>query len=295
LQPNAQNFLPKQWREGKRAGMRLAVEKRFCTFGGGLAQLYRYAQFTNRPFPDMKELLKKLLNVIRQISPIPLSKNHLYDRLTQRIIRTRLRPNSNCVDVGCFKGEILDLILRAAPQGRHFGLEPIPTYYEALVQKYRGQPQCSILNFAASNVAETTSFNHVVSNPAYSGLRQRDYQNDAETLQTITVKTDMLDHLIPTDIPIALIKIDVEGAEMLVLEGARALISKYKPMVVFECGKGAARHYGTTPQQVFAYFAELGMKLSSLKAFIGQKPPFSEDEFVAQYEQELNYYFIAYD
>ncbi|HHB78565.1 MAG TPA: hypothetical protein ENK85_04970 [Saprospiraceae bacterium] len=54
------------------------------------------------------------------MSPIPLSKNHRYDIQTKAIIK-KLHADSNCIDVGCFKGEILDLMLQAAPKGQHFG------------------------------------------------------------------------------------------------------------------------------------------------------------------------------
>lgn len=237
----------------------------------------------------MIDTIKKIL----KLSPIPLTKNHLYDMQTRKVI-AQLKPDSNCIDVGCYKGEIMDLILKAAPKGQHFGVEPIPVQYKGLVSKYAQQPNVSILNYAASNVSGESTFNYVVSNPSYSGLKKRDYDKPNEEDTTIKVKTELLDTLIPKDINIDLIKIDVEGAELLVLEGAAELVNRCKPMVVFEHGLGASNHYGATPEKVFGYFQEKGMKISNLGSYLKNGTSLSQAEFEGQYHEQKHYYFIAH-
>ncbi len=67
-----------------------------------------------------------------------------------------------------------------------------------------------------------------------------------------------------------MIKIDVEGAEREVLEGAIETIVRYKPTVVFEHGKGAAPHYATGPRDVYALLcAQAGLRIFDLD---GQGP-----------------------
>src|ERR1043165_3472046 len=161
----------------------------------------------------MKRLLKRLL----QYSPVALTKNQHYDRLTKKVIRVVCKPNSNCIDVGCHKGEILDLMCAAAPQGHHWGFEPIPVLYEALKSKYAGT-QCTISPIALSNVEGEAQFNYVTSNPSYSGLLRRKYDRPNEEDTSIKVHTARLDEVLPQNYIADLIKIDVEGAEMLVLE-----------------------------------------------------------------------------
>ena len=46
-------------------------------------------------------------------------RNARYDELTMQIIRRVLGTTSNAVDVGCFRGKILDEIVRQAPDGHH--------------------------------------------------------------------------------------------------------------------------------------------------------------------------------
>lgn len=239
----------------------------------------------------MKEFLKKLL----KLSPIALSKNQQYDIQTEKILKRCLKADSNCIDVGCFKGEILDLMLKYAPRGQHFACEPIPAQFEYLQKKYANQPNCTLLNYAASKQTGTSSFNYVVSNPPYSGLVKRDYDKAEEQDTSIEVKTDLLDNLIPEELRIDLIKIDVEGAERWVLEGAHALISRHKPIVIFEHGLGASEHYDTKPEQVFAYFAGKDMHISTLGDFLNHRSnPFTQAAFERQFYDKLNYYFVAY-
>ncbi len=231
-------------------------------------------------------------NIIK-LSPIALSKNHLYDIQTKKIIR-QLPQDANCIDVGCFKGEIMDLILKAAPNGQHFGIEAIPDLYNNLIQKYQHTKNVSILNHAASDTTGQSKFNFVVSNPSYSGLKKRDYDKQGEQDTEIEVSTELLDRMIPHNIQIDLIKIDVEGAEMQVLKGAHAIISKYKPLVVFEHGMGAANHYGTRPEQIFDLFNDLNMKVSNLGSYLKSNKSLSKEEFVQQFDNKEHYYFIAH-
>lgn len=239
--------------------------------------------------------MKRRLKNILKLSPIALSKNHLYDIQTSKILRKCLFAGSNCIDVGCYKGEILDRILKFAPHGIHYGVEPIPNLYQKLENKYRKYEDCRILNCAASNTEEESSFNYVVSNPSYSGLLKRDYDNPSELDKSIRVRTDLLDNLIPESLKIDLIKIDVEGAELQVLEGAKRIISSYKPIVIFEFGLGASEHYSTTPEKIFNYFSTKGLKVSTLGRFLKKRNSLTLEDLKKNYDERINYYFIGYE
>ena len=66
----------------------------------------------------------------------------------------------------------------------------------------------------------------------------------------------------PKDFPIHFMKIDVEGAELQVLRGAIQTILKYKPVIVFEHGLGAADHYGTKPEDIYDFLvSECGLSI----------------------------------
>ena len=235
--------------------------------------------------PHIKSLIKKL--------PIAFTKNQLYDAQTVKILKKICRPDSNCIDVGCHKGEMLDLILKFAPKGQHDCFEPLPDLYTGLIQK-KYPPNCYFHEVALSRESGTTSFNYVVSNPSYSGILRRRYDRPNEEDTIITVRTELLDNIIPSDKMINFIKIDVEGAEMLVLEGAQKTINRCKPIIVFEHGLGASDVYGTTPRQIFNFFEKNNMHISLMSDWLSSKPPLSIEAFESQFNNSKNYYFIAH-
>jgi FkbM family methyltransferase len=238
---------------------------------------------------SFKNLLRSAFNFFH----LDVTKNLEYDRLTKLVIKKVVTPNTNTIDVGCHKGEILDMILAISPNGKHFGFEPLPHLNKNLQEKYKGK--ATILPYALSDTEGTSTFNFVKNAPAYSGIKKRKYATDNPDVEEIEVELKRLDEVIPTDIKIDLIKIDVEGAEFMVLKGAKELLLKNKPAIIFECGIGASEFYGTNPVELYTYLTkEVGLKLSLLKSFIHNKPALTQQEFETCYNTNKEYYFIAY-
>jgi len=237
----------------------------------------------------MKAIIKNLIKKL----PIAFTRNQKYDRQTRQVIKMVCKPESNCIDVGCHKGEILDYIRRVAPGGTHYGFEPIPELFEKLNSKYKNT-NCIVQPLAVSNTKGQASFNYVISNPSYSGFKKRTYDRPNEKDFEITVDTDLLDNIIPQNLNIDFIKIDVEGAELLVLEGAERLIKKNKPVIVFEYGIGGSDFYESNPDRIFLLLENHGLSVSLLDRWLKKLPPLALEEFKREYYQKLNFFFIAY-
>lgn len=236
----------------------------------------------------IKNAIKEVLILLR----IDLTKNIKYDRLTNIILKRYVTDSTNCIDVGCHKGEILDVMLRYAPNGKHFAFEPIPYLFKALKEKFAAR--ATVYPYALSDNSGRTTFQLVKNAPAYSGIKRRKYDIDNPEIEEIEVEVMTLDEIIPDTLSIQLVKIDVEGGELGVLKGAKQLLKRNLPIVIFECGKGASEYYGTTPADVFDYMAnEIGLKVFTLEAFIAQKSSLSKSEFEHLYESGQEYYFVA--
>lgn len=236
----------------------------------------------------MKHWIKKFLRSL----PFALSKNHAYDLLTEKIIKSVCKPDSNCIDVGCHKGEIMDIILKYAPQGHHTGFEPLPDFCERLKYKYRTNQKISISDFALSDHRGTSSFNYVISNPAYSGIKKRKYDREEKDTR-IEVKTETLDEILQNHPKIDLIKIDVEGGEYQVLLGAKSSIRRDGPVIIFEHGKGASDIYGTQPDDIFDFFQSLDYSIYNLVTYLEEGSAFQKSEFNDEFYSGRNYYFVA--
>lgn len=235
----------------------------------------------------MKSYLRKILNKYK----IDLTKNLRYDRLSKLILKSELNLNSNCIDVGCHKGEFLDMIMEFSPNGNHFCFEPIPSLLSDLESKYSNYKNIKIFPFAVGKSKGVENFNVVIDSPAYSGLKIRDYKKSNPEIKKIKVEVTTLDEVVNTKIDF--IKIDVEGGEFDVLLGASEIIDRDKPLILFEFGLGASDFYGTTPKDIYEYLTTKGYKLYDLNSFLKNNNHYSFEEFKKTYELKKEYYFIA--
>jgi FkbM family methyltransferase len=218
--------------------------------------------------------------------------NAAYDAQTVEVMRRCLRADSNCVDVGCHEGSILREMLRWAPAGSHYAFEPLPELYEGLLASF---PGVRVYPLALSDAAGEVSFQRVTSNLAYSGLKRRHYPSPDEAVEVITVKAELLDHVIPEGLSVALVKIDVEGAELQVLRGALRTIRRSRPFIIFEHGLGAADFYGTTPEEVYDLLtAQAGLRISLMEDWLAGRGPLSREQFCDQFQRSANFYFMAH-
>ena len=237
-------------------------------------------------------ILKDTLRLVLNFLHLDLTKNLEYDRLTKSIMKKVIKKDSNCIDIGCHKGEMLQSILKLAPAGKHFAFEPIPYLYDQLKVKFEGQ--AAIFPCALSDKSGQTTFNLVKNAPAYSGINKRKYAVSEPEIEEIQVELKQLDEVIPAETKIDFIKIDVEGGEFDVLKGAKNLLNAHHPILVFECGIGASEFYGTNPSDLFQFLADLNYKTSTLRAYMQQGKPLTISEFEDAFNKNTDYYFIAY-
>jgi len=145
-----------------------------------------------------------------------------------------LRRDANCLDVGANQGLFLREFRRIAPEGRHVAYEPVPHLADKLAEDY---PEMDVRQRALSNGNGQSTFVHVVDPhmEGFSGLTESWVQQEVRT-ESITVTTERLDDTLPDGWLPDFVKIDVEGAERLVIEGALRTFQVAKPTIAFEHG-----------------------------------------------------------
>jgi len=241
----------------------------------------------------IKRFIKNSAKEILTFLGIDITKNQQYDRQTKKVMQQILNEDSNCIDVGCYKGEILDIMRKYAPKGKHIGFEPIPDFAEALKKKYQ-HTSCEIREIAISDSQGESGYQFVRNAPAYSGIVQRKYNIKNPIIKQLNVTKDTLDHQIENDISIDLIKIDVEGGELAVLQGGRSIIKANRPYIIFEFGLGASEYYDATPEKMYDLLADdMRLKITLLKYWLKGKKPLSKESFCNQYYKQKNHYFLA--
>ena len=240
----------------------------------------------------IKDFIRKTLNCLH----LDITKNLEYDRLTKDIMKSLLKKDSCCIDVGCHKGEILDYMIKKSSKGKHYAFEPIPVFLENLKKRYKNNPNIKLYPYALSEQEKKSSFNFVKNAPAYSGIKNRRYDIENPEIEVIEVEQNLLDNIISKEKKIDFVKIDVEGAEFGVLKGGKALFKQQKPTILFECGLGGSDYYGTTAEGIYDFITEeIGLEIYTLKKFLSNSKALTTKEFKQLFDTNKEYYFVAHN
>jgi FkbM family methyltransferase len=205
----------------------------------------------------------------------------------RRLVAFSLAADDCCVDIGAHRGALLEEIVRVAPAGHHLAYEPLPNLAAELRTRF---PNVDVRQAAVSNHVGTATFHHV-----------RGVAEGCSGFQVVTAPAEYTDDVVSFDVAlerlddalaevpeIALIKIDVEGAEQQVFEGAHDALARSRPIVLFEHAYAASSAYGTEPRHIYDFLCdEIGLRVFDLDG----NGPFTSEEFAlrSQRADPVNY------
>ncbi|WP_375484357.1 FkbM family methyltransferase [uncultured Jatrophihabitans sp.] len=168
------------------------------------------------------------------------------------------RPGSTAVDVGAYVGTFAVALSRSVGRtGTVFAFEPQRELYEQL-RNATWATRVIPMNVALSSHSGPAVFSVPVDEssglaPAQGSLEPQRFS--AQTVQN-EVRTLRLDDLLGPAEEVSMMKIDVEGHEWSVLEGAKGVIATHRPALVVEIEQ---RHIGSrTVADVVRDICELG-------------------------------------
>lgn len=181
----------------------------------------------------------RLVNLLEGSRGTPVERRNRRDDFHLKLLlRFGLSADSNCLEVGANQGIFLHDICRVAPDGHHIAYEPIKHLSGKLAQRF---PTVEVRQRALSDHDGNAEFLRVI-DPGFQGLSgladHVDLASRPSGIQTelITVVTERLDDHLPSGWLPSFVKIDVEGAEHLVLRGALDALRQARPVVAFEHG-----------------------------------------------------------
>ena len=189
----------------------------------------------------------------------PVSRQLLREEIAMSgVLASALRSDSSYFDVGTNRGQVLREAVRVAPLGHHVAFEPIAGLAAEVATAFPGV-DCRPRALGAE--AGTAEFCHFRRLDGWSGMRRSpEISDERGDPEYIDVEVSTLDAEVGELRP-NLVKIDVEGAELAVLEGGRTTLSRLKPIVIFEHVASAAALYGAQSTTIWDLLTELGYRI----------------------------------
>lgn len=189
-----------------------------------------------------------------------------YSENIAHLLNTLLKPGMTILDVGANIGEISLLSAkRVGAQGKVFAFEPI----DAIAQQLARHVQMN--HFEQVNIEPIALGDAIEDNrPIYASCGQEsDDENNglgslygdvgATPLQRIQMTTlDAWLQARPDIQRIDLIKIDIEGAELACLRGAKECLQRFKPNIIVEIQDFSAARAGYRPSDILDFLSGLG-------------------------------------
>lgn len=179
-------------------------------------------------------------------------------------VREHLGSGATFVDVGAHIGTYT---LRAAPivgpAGRVIAIEPNPETVRKLQANIQasGATAVTVEPFACSDAEATLElFAGPRSNSGETSLARTNAARDDKAGASYKVRARPLDAILQeTGVTrVDAVKIDVEGAELLVLKGAPQTLDRFHPVVLIEVVDQQLRSMGTSSKEVYDFFHSHG-------------------------------------
>jgi FkbM family methyltransferase len=191
-----------------------------------------------------------------------------FETIINRIMYCYVRPGDVIVDGGANCGRhAFPLAEMVGPRGMVYAAEPLPHHAQSLRGK---SPQLRVIDAALTDFDGDTTFQHCTNDDGLSATvayeEQFALKQFYKTLcyESLTVAARKLDSVIPTGQTVRLVKLDLEGGEFAALRGARRILERDKPLVIFEHGVSAAARYQFNRADYRAFWTDLGYRVVDL-------------------------------
>jgi FkbM family methyltransferase len=180
-----------------------------------------------------------------------------FEPQTRQLLWQFARKNTTFFDVGANIGILSVPILSLTQDVEVVSFEPSPAVHPYLKKTWTQSPFQSrwhIIEKAVGNYVGTTSFSQhkKLGDDAFDGIRQTHRKGETETVEVSITTLDAVwrERATPS---VSVIKIDVEGAELAVLEGAAACIEACSPIIITEWNRINLSAYNVHPTALWEW------------------------------------------
>lgn len=218
-----------------------------------------------------------------------LTKNEMYEPETSSLLTSVLREGDTFVDVGTHVGFFSTLAASlVGSAGRVVSFEPEERNFRQLSEHVSINGFTNVDAICAAVGSEQRAAElwvnvdndggHALWDVGRHGFNAKSRRSPkSRMVQVTTLDSEFAGE--QRDIP-KLIKIDVEGSELRVLQGAEGLLRRQVPYVVCEINRFALEQMGATEDELRAYMASLGYETSCIHPQTGEIIVLKPDQHV---------------
>ncbi|MFK0093297.1 FkbM family methyltransferase [Pseudomonas sp. NPDC090592] len=197
----------------------------------------------------------------QHLVPYTLMNFRAYERLETGFLKAVTQENGVMLDIGANCGWYALALARHCPSARIYAFEPIPYTYEILERNivHNGLVNIDAHRLAFSNKESTLEFLYTPSSSGATSQVLAGQPGSRDSLQKISCPATTLDSFCAQHkLAPHVIKCDVEGAELMVVEGGEAMLAQHKPIILIELLRKWAKQFGYHPNEVVQRLGSLG-------------------------------------
>ncbi|HEV7699456.1 MAG TPA: FkbM family methyltransferase [Pyrinomonadaceae bacterium] len=185
-----------------------------------------------------------------------------YELALSEIVRTLIEPGDTCIDAGANFGWYATMFSKlAGPEGRVVAFEPVSDTFTELQRNVALQGSPSNLTIEPMALGDRSGEIDLYLGEGQSTGHASFAKPNSKIVSSARAKLRTLDiYLDENKIEaVDLIKIDVEGAELMLLAGANKLFDqKVPPIFMMEVAKEQAAKFGATHNDILGYLDDHG-------------------------------------
>lgn len=203
----------------------------------------------------------------QHLVPCTLMNFRAYEKAETEFLKAITQEQWTILDIGANCGWYALALAKHCPAARIHAFEPIPHTHEILERNIRhnGFTNIEAHRLAFSNRESTLEFLYTPNCSGATSLTKAGQPGDRDSLEKISCPGTTLDLFCTrNELAPQLIKCDVEGAELMVIQGGEKTIVAHKPVILIELLRKWSRQFGYHPNDVLTLLGEHGYQAHTL-------------------------------
>ncbi len=230
----------------------------------------------------------------QHLVPCTLMNFRAYEPAETEFLKAITEPNGVILDIGANCGWYSLALAKHCPSAQVHAFEPIPHTHEILERNIRHNRLGNIAahRLAFSNQEAILEFLYTPNCSGATSLARVGQPGSEDSLEKIFCATTTLDAFcLQHGLAPQIIKCDVEGAELMVIQGAEETIATHRPVILIELLRKWAKQFNYHPNDIIERLGEHGYQAFTvgpmgLNAFLSIDENTVETNFIFLHAQQ---------